>query len=278
MALILAIESDTKQAALLKCVVRNYVGAGLLVVHSKDEAIAAIDAGVPDLMLLSALLSPRDEEEVVAHLRTLDHADHLQTLTIPWIAASHEDEAPRGLLAAFRPRRPAKAPVGCDPRQFADEIVQYLQRAEEIKAERAAIEEAARVTSARMLAAECTENTDTLAAEVAEVTEETLGSTAEMAESAETVITGASHAATSRRQAPLAMWAKAEAADTAPAVPVDQTIGDEIRALLRSLRIPSHLADVGSSHGCRIRRIRLGGPTPARRRALIVTRAIAEAG
>ena len=62
MASILAIESDNRQAALLKCLVRNHVGAALVVVASTREAIAAIGAEPPDLVLLSALLSPRDEE------------------------------------------------------------------------------------------------------------------------------------------------------------------------------------------------------------------------
>lgn len=260
MALILAIEGDTKQAALLKCVVRNHVGATLVVVHSKDEAVAAIDAEVPDLILLSALLSPREEEEVVAHLRTLDRADHLQTLTIPRIAGSQEDEAPRGLLAAFRRKRPVKTPAGCDPKQFADQIVQYLERAEEIKAERAAIEEA---TGAA-------ENTEPLTAEVAEhaeglITEVTALLVTEHA---------ASHAAPARRQAPLAMWAKAESADLSPREPIDQTICDEIRALMRSLRIPGQLADLSLPHGCRIRRVSVERRPPAWQQPSVLTRAI----
>ena len=287
MALILAIETDPRQASVLKRVVREHVGAFLVVVNSKDAAIAAIDGEAPDLILLSTLLSPREEEEVVAHLRGLDRADHLQTLTIPLLArTADEDEASSGgLLAAFRRRRTASRPAGCDPNQFAEEIRGYLQRAEEIKAERAALEEAAGARSARMFTAEIAERltaevTETTKSLAAEVTENTEPFTAEVTESAEAFVTktqqntetiavGASFAAPSRRQAPLAMWAKSEAADTAPAVLVSQTIGDEIRVLLRSLRLPAQLADLSSPCGCWIRQVRVVRPRVRGRSALV---------
>ena len=40
---------------------------------------------MPDLILVSALLSPRDEAEFTSYLRTLPDAAHLQTLTIPML-------------------------------------------------------------------------------------------------------------------------------------------------------------------------------------------------
>ena len=55
----------------------------VVVVGSKDAAVTALDQRVPDLVLVGALLSSRDEDALVAHLRTLPDAGHLQTLTIP---------------------------------------------------------------------------------------------------------------------------------------------------------------------------------------------------
>jgi len=40
-------------------------------VDSRDAAISAVNANVPDVILLTALLSPRDEAEIIAHLRTV---------------------------------------------------------------------------------------------------------------------------------------------------------------------------------------------------------------
>ena len=38
---------------------------------------------MPDLILLTALISPRDETEIADLIRELDGAEHTQTLTIP---------------------------------------------------------------------------------------------------------------------------------------------------------------------------------------------------
>ena len=75
---------------------------------------------------MTALLSPRDGDELIAHLRSLAGADHVQTHTIPQLASgSSEQEAPSGsggLLGKFRKKKAsATATLGCDPMSFADE-------------------------------------------------------------------------------------------------------------------------------------------------------------
>ena len=98
---ILALEPDVRQASILKRILRDRVHADLIVVDSRDAAVAAVDAHVPDVILLTALLSPRDEAEIIAHLRTIDGAEHVQTHTIPQLASSSEDgdsPAPQGGL------------------------------------------------------------------------------------------------------------------------------------------------------------------------------------
>jgi len=138
--LVLAIEPDLRQAAIVKRIVRERVLADVAVVDSPDTALQAIRTTMPDVLLISALLSPRDEDELIAHLRTLADADHLQTHTIPQLASSlgpGEGRASRGLLSAFRRKKePESVPAGCDPDIFAEEIRSYLQRAAEQKRER----------------------------------------------------------------------------------------------------------------------------------------------
>ncbi|HEX9368341.1 MAG TPA: hypothetical protein VF921_17050, partial [Vicinamibacterales bacterium] len=140
MPLVLAIEPDLRQAAIVKRIVREKGLADVAVVDSRDAALEAMRTTVPDVLLISALLSPRDEDELVAHLRTLADADHLQTHTIPQLASAlrpGEERASRGLLSAFRRKKePEVAPNGCDPEVFAEEIRSYLQRAAEAKRER----------------------------------------------------------------------------------------------------------------------------------------------
>lgn len=141
MQLILAIEPDLRQAAIVKRIVREKALAEVAVVDSRDAALEAMRTTIPDVLLLSALMSPRDEDELVAHLRTLEHADHLQTHTIPQLASAlgpTEIRGPRGLLSAFRwKKEPEAAPAGCDPDLFAEEIRVFLQRAADKKRERA---------------------------------------------------------------------------------------------------------------------------------------------
>ena len=139
--LVLAIEPDLRQAAIVKRIVREKVLADVAVVDSRDAALEAMRTTMPDVLLLSALMSPRDEDELIAHLRTLEDADHLQTHTIPQLASAlgpNEERASRGLLSAFRRKKKAQgaAPSGCDPDMFAEEIRAYLQRAADKKRER----------------------------------------------------------------------------------------------------------------------------------------------
>jgi hypothetical protein len=133
---ILAIESDPRQAVALSRIVKDRVsGAELTVVNSKDGAVAAITRKLPDLILVSVLFSPREEEEVIAHLRALEGADHLQTLTIPLLASSAQPEVKtkRGLFG-FRKKAEEVETPGCDPHVFAEQIVGYLKTASELKA------------------------------------------------------------------------------------------------------------------------------------------------
>jgi hypothetical protein len=136
--LVLALEPDPRQAAALKPLVEQRVGAELLLADSKDAAIAALADRVPDLILVTALLSPRDEAELSDHLRTLDNTAHLQTLTIPLLASSApQARRKRGFLSALRQVTPAAPASGCEPQLFADQIRSYLDRAQELKLEAA---------------------------------------------------------------------------------------------------------------------------------------------
>ena len=139
MLLVLAIEPDPRQAATLKRVVKGQVRADLIVVDSKDAALATIATRIPDLILVTALLPPRDEDDLTQHLKTLDRATHLQTVTIPLLAsAPAQEKLGSRVFGAFRRKRRATAIDGCDPRVFGEQIEVYLQRAAELRAEKRA--------------------------------------------------------------------------------------------------------------------------------------------
>ena len=141
MALILAIEPDRRQANHLTAMVRGRLRAELVIGDTAERALAALGDRVPDLVLTTTLLSPRDEAELTDRLRTLDGAAaHVQTLTIPVLASPSARKSSKaskagGMLSGLLRDRGEDDPVdGCDPAFFAEQCKEYLQRAASEKA------------------------------------------------------------------------------------------------------------------------------------------------
>lgn len=67
---VLAVEPNSEQASALQTILRDHAGTEVLVVNSKEAALSALKEGVPDLVLVSALLSPRDEADLFDRLKT----------------------------------------------------------------------------------------------------------------------------------------------------------------------------------------------------------------
>ena len=132
MSTVLVIKPDEVQADVLRRIFAKRVGADLVIVDSTNEAVHEISANMPDLILLSALLSPRDEDALIAHLRTLDNASHLQTITIPQFRTGVAS-APAKKGGLFSKKAKAQAPMGCDPMEFAEALVGHLKEACEIR-------------------------------------------------------------------------------------------------------------------------------------------------
>src|SRR5262252_5866613 len=126
MPLILAVEPDRRQAAHLTQIVRQRVGAELILAETTELALAQIGNRVPDLILVPALLSPQDDAALAAALRVIASAAHVQMLTTPMFASA-KPEPSRGVLSAFRRSKAKAAPDGCDPAEFAEQISSYLQ-------------------------------------------------------------------------------------------------------------------------------------------------------
>ncbi len=131
---VLVVQPDAPQTEALRTVFRR-IGADLVIVHSTAEAMDAIDARVPDVILLSSLLSPIEEDALVRHLRTLDNASHIQTLRLPQFKRDEvvEEPAKGGFFSRKKKKAKPAAPSGCDPAVFAEEVVAHLLRANEIR-------------------------------------------------------------------------------------------------------------------------------------------------
>src|SRR6185295_14302049 len=135
MSLILAIEPDRRQVAHLIAIVRHVAGAELVLADTTERALESIGNGVPDLILVPALLSPQDDAALAAALRVIATAAHVQMLTIPTFGTGKARPKSRGMLSAFRRKSADEGPLeGCDPKVFAEQIASYLERASEERA------------------------------------------------------------------------------------------------------------------------------------------------
>jgi hypothetical protein len=133
MQLILAIDSDRRQADQLASLVRSRLTVDLVQATSAGEGLQALQDRVPDLILTSPLLSPFDDGVLDEYLRDLGAAAaHVQTLRIPVLSAAPKKASAKRLFSLGRKKPTASStPEGCDPTLFADEIALYLTRAAE---------------------------------------------------------------------------------------------------------------------------------------------------
>jgi hypothetical protein len=127
----LAVAPDAAQAADLERMLAARIPGVLRAVGSIEDALAALGERIPDLILISPLLPPQDEEQIVARLAELGgRASHVRLLSIPRIS----DEPPVEKKRRFRwqsQKDPSVASDGCDPAAFASEVTEYLTRASE---------------------------------------------------------------------------------------------------------------------------------------------------
>src|SRR5436190_676548 len=135
MSVVLVLEPDGAQAEQLLRVLRKRVRADAVLATSTAAAIEIIGNAAPDLILVSALLPPRDEDRLMSHLRSLENAGHLQTLTIPQLAfGTKAADGEKGALGRFRKKKAAApAAAGCDPDVFANEVSSHLAHAMDLK-------------------------------------------------------------------------------------------------------------------------------------------------
>ena len=84
MELILAVYSDSEQLPLLRAALDELANdAEVVLVDSTDAALSVIDKHVPDVVLLHTFMRAADQDYLIAYLRVLPNADHVQTIAIP---------------------------------------------------------------------------------------------------------------------------------------------------------------------------------------------------
>jgi hypothetical protein len=131
---ILAIEPDTRCREHLRALLDGRVEADLVIVASADAAAGAIHTNRPDLVLTSAVLPPRAEEQVIDALKHLDPDGNVPVITIPPLLEAPElTEAPRRRFALAFNRRPSRRP-SYDAGAVLARIEEAMREAREAKA------------------------------------------------------------------------------------------------------------------------------------------------
>jgi hypothetical protein len=130
MSYVLAIEPNREHADLLRERVSRRHGAAI-VVESVESAIPAIERELPSIILVSALLPPRDEQGLIERLRTLPWNTAPEILITPSLPQGAEARAHATSRRRLFDRR-ARAPQPAEhlPPAFDDQLSQYLALAE----------------------------------------------------------------------------------------------------------------------------------------------------
>ena len=138
-SLALAVEPDASQAEALV----RMLGASLTVVASVEDGLVALNECIPDVILVSPLLAPQDEEQIVSRVAALGSAaSHVQLLTIPRVGDQEPAEKKRRFGWKSSKAEPG-AGSGCDPIAFANQVAEYLAHASRLRQQRDAVNEPA---------------------------------------------------------------------------------------------------------------------------------------
>jgi PilZ domain len=135
MSWLLVVQPDSVQADVLRQALLAYTSEDVVVADSLDNALSSIDASIPDLVLLPALIPSAVEDYVITYLGTIPSARHVQIVGIPVLErgdASVQRRA-RSLIPWRRPQEPLTS--GCDPEVFTRVVINYLSGARTLKHE-----------------------------------------------------------------------------------------------------------------------------------------------
>jgi hypothetical protein len=159
MSWLLVVQPDSVQADVLCEALRAHTSENVVVADSLDNALSYIDQGIPDIVLLPAVIPAAVEDYLVNYLGVIPSARHVQILGIPVLERCDNSvqgrarslipysvqrraralipnsvqQRARSLIRWRRQREPLTA--GCDPGMFTQEVIDYLSGARSLKQE-----------------------------------------------------------------------------------------------------------------------------------------------
>lgn len=131
MSYVLAIEPNQGQANVLRDIVTTDTASKVVVVGSVESAMAAMEHGIPSVILVNALLPPNEESDLVERLRSFPSYAAPEVLITPAFSESerkHSVLAGPGRFGRHRARQPR--PTGCARLSFTEQLSTYLSLVE----------------------------------------------------------------------------------------------------------------------------------------------------
>jgi CheY-like chemotaxis protein len=104
---VLAVEPDPACREHLRNLLARQAGVNVELVATADAATAAMHANPPDLILTSAVLPPRAEEQMIDALKHLDPDGNVPVITVPPLLEAHGKSDVRSLFSSIGRRKTA---------------------------------------------------------------------------------------------------------------------------------------------------------------------------
>jgi CheY-like chemotaxis protein len=131
---ILALEPDEACREHLGRLLRQRIEVDVVMTSTAEEAAGAMHTQRPDLVLTSAVLPPRAEEQVIDALKHLDPDGTVPVMTVPPLLDPTETpDLPRGVFGLIARRRPAPRRPSYDLGVLAARIDEALRQVREAK-------------------------------------------------------------------------------------------------------------------------------------------------
>ena len=130
---ILAIEPDAACRGHLRALLTDRIDAELVIASSAEAAAGAMHTNRPDVVLTSAVLPRRAEEQVIDALKHLDPDGTVPVITVPFLLDAPEPEAPRRVFGLMSRRRTSPRPT-YDAAALVTRVEEALRQAHEAKA------------------------------------------------------------------------------------------------------------------------------------------------
>lgn len=129
-ARVVAVEPDPRSARALAALFDGHEQLAIDVVATIDDAIAAIEQRVPDLIMTTVLLHPGEEADLITRLKRMPSARHVPVVHIPAgvteaVAAQQDHTSPR--FSVFRRRTSTRH--GCDVDELQAQMLTYIREA-----------------------------------------------------------------------------------------------------------------------------------------------------